>query len=89
MDAVNNYAQSSAVLMRMDNPPPAADLMKVTGVTAVDFISDKQARIFFEGSEEEISGRLIAASVTGGWRLIEINLDKGVLDEVFKQLSNK
>lgn len=88
MDAFNNYAQSSAVLMRMDNPPSTADLLSIAGVTGVDFVSDKQARIYFEGSEEEITDKLIAASVAGGWRLKEINLDKGVLDEVFKQLSN-
>ncbi|NML21164.1 ABC transporter ATP-binding protein [Pseudoflavitalea sp. G-6-1-2] len=88
MDAFNNYAQSNAVLMRMDNPPATADIMKVSGVTEVNFLSDKQVRIFFEGSEEEITDRLVAASVAGGWRLKEINLEKGVLDEVFKQLSN-
>ncbi|NML19228.1 ABC transporter ATP-binding protein [Pseudoflavitalea sp. G-6-1-2] len=88
MDAFNNYAQSNAVLMRMDNPPATADIMKVSGVTEVNFLSDKQARIFFEGSEEEITDRLVAASVAGGWRLKEINLEKGMLDEVFKQLSN-
>ncbi|MBO9633958.1 MAG: ABC transporter ATP-binding protein, partial [Chitinophagaceae bacterium] len=88
MDAFNNYAQSNAVLMRMDNPPAAADILKVTGVTEVNFLSDKQARIFFEGNEDEITDRLVAASVAGGWRMKEINLEKGVLDEVFKQLSN-
>lgn len=88
MDAFNNYASSSAVLMRMDNPPAKADLEHIPGVNQVEFISDKQARIHFEGSEEEITDRLIAASVAGGWRLKEINLDKGVLDEVFKQLSD-
>lgn len=88
MDAFNSYAQSNAVLMRVDNPPATADILKVAGVTDVHFLSDKQARIFFEGSEEEITDRLVAASVSGGWRLKEINLEKGVLDEVFKQLSN-
>ncbi|MCD2425683.1 ABC transporter ATP-binding protein [Niabella pedocola] len=87
MDAFNNYAQSSAVLMRMDHPPAVAELLKVAGVTGVDFVSDKQARIHFEGSEEEVTDRLVAASVAGGWRLKEINPDKGVLDDVFKQLS--
>ncbi|MGN6417851.1 MAG: ABC transporter ATP-binding protein [Pseudobacter sp.] len=88
MDAFNSYAQSNAVLMRVDNPPATTDILKVPGVTDVQFLSDKQARIFFEGSEEEITDRLVAASVAGGWRLKEINLEKGLLDEVFKQLSN-
>lgn len=89
MDAFNNYAQSNAILMRMDNPPNSADLMKIHGITEVEFVTDKQARIYFEGNHEDITERLIAASVTGGWKLKEINIDKGLLDDVFKQLSNK
>ncbi|NML23637.1 ABC transporter ATP-binding protein [Pseudoflavitalea sp. G-6-1-2] len=88
MDAFNNYAQASAVLMLMDNPPPAATLESIKGVLRAEFISNKQARIHFEGSEEEITNLLITASVNGGWRLREINPDKGVLDEVFRQLSD-
>ncbi|QEC45213.1 ABC transporter ATP-binding protein [Pseudobacter ginsenosidimutans] len=88
MDAFNSYAQSNAVIIRMVNPPATADILKVNGVTEVNFLSDKQARVFFEGNEDEITARLVAASVAGGWGLKEINLEKGVLDEVFKQLSN-
>jgi gliding motility-associated transport system ATP-binding protein len=87
MDAFNNYMQAKTILMRMENPPPKADLMKVKGVTQVEFLTDRQARIYFEGGQEDISERLITASVEQGWKLKEISLDKGLLDEIFKQLS--
>ena len=87
MDAFNNDAQTSSVLMKVDNPPAASTLEAIKGVIRVEFVSDKQVRIHFEGSEEDVTNQLITASVAGDWRLREINPEKGVLDEVFKQLS--
>ena len=89
MDAFNNYVQSKIMLLRMDNPPPKSDLLRIQGVTQVEFLTDKQARVYFDGSHEDISERLITASVEQGWKLKEIALDKGLLDDVFKQLSSQ
>lgn len=89
MDAFNNYVQSKIMLLRMENPPPKSDLLKIQGVTQVEFLTDKQARVYFDGSHEDISERLITASVEQGWKLKEIALDKGLLDDVFKQLSSQ
>lgn len=72
----------------MENPPAAADLQRVPGVTKVEFLSDKQVRIYFEG-DEEITERLIAASIQHEWKMREINLDKSLLDDIFKQLSTQ
>jgi len=87
MDAFNNYAQSNAILIRMDNPPASSELKKIPGITEVEHVTDKQVRVYFEGDQEETMERLIAASMAGGWKLKEINVDKGLLDDVFKQLS--
>ncbi|MBN9384927.1 MAG: ABC transporter ATP-binding protein [Chitinophagaceae bacterium] len=88
MDAFNNYVQAKAIVMRMENPPAKADLLKVQGVTQVEFLTSQQVRVYFEG-DQDITERLIAAAVTGNWRLKEINLDKGALDDVFKHLSTQ
>ncbi len=88
MDAFNNYVQPQSVLTRMENPPAAADLQRVNGVTKVEFLTDKQVRIYFEG-DEEITEKLIAASIQHEWKLREINLDKSLLDDIFKQLSTQ
>lgn len=88
MQAFNNYVQPHSLVIRVENPPPIADLMAIQGVTKAEYMMDRQARIWFEG-EEEISERLVAASVRDGWRLREISLDKGLLDDVFKELSAK
>ena len=88
MDAFNNYVQAKAVWMRMENPPARADLLNIQGVTQVEFLSDQQVRVYFEG-DPDITERLMAAAVAGNWRLKEINLDKGAIDDVFKQLSGQ
>jgi ABC-2 type transport system ATP-binding protein len=87
MDAFNNYAQAKTILMRLEYPPLKEELLKVPGVHKVEFITAQQLRVFFDGNHEEVTDALVAASVTGGWRLKEINLDKGLLDDVFKHLS--
>lgn len=87
MDAFNSYVQASTIQMRLDHPPSKEELLNIKGVTQVEFLSGQQLRIYFEGNHEDVTEALIAASVAGGWRLKEIGLDKGLLDDVFKQLS--
>jgi ABC-2 type transport system ATP-binding protein len=86
MDAFNNYVQPNTVMVVMENMPPAAVLQSIQGVTRVELLTDKQARIYFEG-DSDITERIIVASVKNEWRLKEINLDKGQLDDIFKQLT--
>ena len=86
MDAFNGYAHAQSILIRMENVPPVADLLQVRGVTRIEPLSDRQVRIYFDG-DDEVMERLVAASVKGEWRLKEISLEKGQLDDVFKQLS--
>jgi len=88
MDAFNNYVEPHSVLMHMENPPSTAELLKINGVDKVDFITERQARLYFTG-DKEITQRIIATSVHNGWGLSEISLDKTALDEIFKQLSAK
>lgn len=88
MDAFNNYAQAQSILIRMENAPPASDLLEVEGVTKVESLSDRQFRIYFDG-DEDVMERLVAVSVQNEWRLKEISLDKGLLDDIFKQLSTQ
>jgi len=88
MDAFDNYVQPHSVLMRMENPPLADDLLAIPGITKVVFLTDKQLRVYFDG-DPEITGKLITVSTQKGWQLREINLDKTQLDDTFKQLSTQ
>lgn len=89
MSAFNDYIQPHSLLMRVENPPTMAELLALPGVSKAAFLTDRQIRIYFEHDDEDIAERLVAASVQQGWRLREIAPDKGLLDDVFKQLSTQ
>ena len=88
MDAFNNYVQPGSVLVRMENPPPVSDLLKVTGVSRAEYLTEKQARIYFEG-DQEVTENIIEAGVQHRWKISKVNLDKNLLDDIFKHLSNQ
>jgi len=87
MDAFNNYVEPHSVLMNMDNPPVDTQLLQIPGATKVDFLTERQIRLYFNG-DPSITETIIETSVRNGWRLREISLDKSSLDEIFAQLSN-
>lgn len=87
MDAFNNYVEPHSMLAHLENPPSAAELQQIPGITKVDFLTERQVRLYFSG-DQEIAERVVAASIHHGWRLREISLDKTALDEIFKQLSS-
>jgi ABC-2 type transport system ATP-binding protein len=86
MDAFDNYIQPHSLLMRMAGPPPLEELLKIPGVTKADPLTDTQFRVYFDG-DEQVTERLVAAAAQQHWQLREISLEKGQLDDVFKQLS--
>ncbi len=88
MDAFNNYVEPHSVLLHMEEPPAPEELMKIPGVSKVDMLTERRWRVFFNG-DQEITERIIQASVQHGWRLRELSLDKSSLDEIFAQLSNR
>jgi len=88
MDAFNNYVQPNSILMRMERPPLAAELLKIPGITNVEFLTEKQIRVYFDGSQE-ITEKLMAAGISQGWQLREIGFEKSLLDDTFKQLSTQ
>ncbi|QEC44710.1 ABC transporter ATP-binding protein [Pseudobacter ginsenosidimutans] len=88
MESFNNYLQPTTILVRMENPPSESELSKIPGVTKVQFITDRQCRIWF-AENKPVNESIIAASIQHNWKLQEISLEKSVLDDVFKQLSRQ
>jgi ABC-2 type transport system ATP-binding protein len=86
MDAFDNYMQPNSLIVKIENLPAMEELLKIPGVTRVELLTDKEARIYFDG-DQEISERLAAAAVQHKWQLRGISLEKGMLDDIFKQLS--
>lgn len=88
MDAFNNYVEPHSVVARMGNPPSADKLLLIPGVTKVDFLTERQVRIFYNG-DEDVAESIIVYAVKNQWRLKELSLDKSSIDEIFARLSNK
>lgn len=88
MDAFNNYVEPHSMLVHLENPPAADELLAIPGIDRVDFQTGRQVRLYFTG-DPAITERVIAASMQHGWHLREIMLDKTALDEIFKQLSTR
>ncbi|HVK47258.1 MAG TPA: ABC transporter ATP-binding protein [Pseudobacter sp.] len=87
MDAFNSYAQPQTVLVKMDNMPATAELLKISGITRAEILTDNSCRMYFSGSSA-ITQKIILASIENNWGLTEISLEKSLLDDVFKQLSH-
>jgi ABC-2 type transport system ATP-binding protein len=88
MDAFNNYINPESLLAYFENPPIAEELEDIAGVTHVAFIHPKLVRIKFN-APRTITEHIVEMSVSKGWALREINLERSSLDEVFAQLSGK
>lgn len=88
MDAFNNYVEPQSMLVRFENPPAESALLAIDGIHRVEYLTDRQLRLYFTGTEE-IAEKVIEASVYSGWHMREIGLDKTALDAIFKQLSSK
>jgi len=88
MEAFNNYIEPHSVLVHLNNPPAPAELLKISGVTSVEVLTERQLRIFFD-RDQEIMERIVETSVHRGWQLREISLDRSSIDEIFAQLSQK
>jgi ABC-2 type transport system ATP-binding protein len=88
MESFNNYIQAKTVVVSMENPPAREELLKIPGMTGVEYMTNKKLRIHFEG-DQTITEKIVEASVAGNWRLQEINIDKGEMDDIFKQISQQ
>ena len=88
IDAFNNYLQPQTLLIRMENMPSDAALMKIEGVNKVQYLTSRECRVYFSGSADTAKA-IIAASQQHHWRLQEIIVEKSLLDDVFKKLSNQ
>lgn len=88
MESFNNYIEPNSLVVTLENPPLADEMKAIPGIIGVEFISDKSIRMHFDSSAQ-ITEKIVQLSVSKGWRLSEIALEKSSLDAIFAQLSNK
>jgi ABC-2 type transport system ATP-binding protein len=87
MEAFDNYIAPNSILAVMEEAPSADSLLKIAGITRVDFLTEKQVRIYFNG-DRSVTEKIVITSVEHGWRLSELTMEKNSLNDTFAQLSN-
>lgn len=88
VDEFDNYIVPNTLFVSLIAAPPAEMIGEIPGVVAVEELGGSKFRIQFSDALEATE-RLVEASVTKGWRLVEIRQEKGSLDEIFAELSKK
>ncbi|WP_342327561.1 ABC transporter ATP-binding protein [Pedobacter sp. FW305-3-2-15-E-R2A2] len=86
MEAFDNYVAPHSMVVLMENAPAEDRLMAIEGITRVEYLTEKQLRLYFNG-DRSISETLVLESAKQGWRLRELSMEKSSLDETFAQLS--
>ena len=88
MDEFNNYIQPNSFVVVLKNPPRMAELEHVPGVSRVEAINSKSFRVWFD-TDDDVTARMVHESVSRGWELSEVSVERSSLDEVFARLSGK
>lgn len=88
VDEFDNYIVPNTLFVSLIAAPPAEMIGEIPGVVAVEELGGSKFRIHFSDALEATE-RLVEASVTKGWRLVEIRQEKSSLDEIFAELSKK
>jgi len=88
MEAFNNHVLPDSLVLSFDNPPAAAELGAIAGVTRVESLGEVSFRLRFRNSPD-LPKYLIRLSLERGWELREIAMEKSSLDQVFAQLSGQ
>lgn len=88
MQEFDNCIVPDTLVMTLGMPPSREELNNIAGIHRVECIGDKRFRLQFQDGHD-IAGRIVELSVTKGWHLSEIALEKISLDAIFAKLSEK
>ncbi len=86
MDEFNHYIEPNTLQVSLMAPPEIKEIKSIPGVIDVDSIDQNRFKIKFD-TKHDLSEKLVEHSVSHGWRLKEINMDKVSLETIFAKLS--
>lgn len=88
VDDFDNYIAPSSMVLYLNNPPAAEELLAMEGVTDVKVLTPHKIRVSFDAAPG-IAEKMVEYSVNKGWRMQELHLERSSLEEIFAKLSNK
>ena len=86
IDVLKRQRVGNKLLIGMRNPPEAEELLKISGVTEVEVVSDGLLRVRFAENTMPAES-IVQASVNYNWGLHQIAPDQTSLEDVFVQLT--
>lgn len=86
VEEFDNYIEPNSVFVSLLESPSAEELKNIQGVIEVEVIDETKYRVKFSDSNDIIE-KIVETSVTKGWRLNEIRMERSSLDTIFAELS--
>ncbi|MEY3244750.1 MAG: hypothetical protein RJB20_990 [Pseudomonadota bacterium] len=86
IDVLKKQRIGNKLLIAMNKPPKAAELLKIAGVEEAESVSDQLMRVRFADGATPAEA-IVQASVAKGWGLYQIGPDQTSLEDVFVQLT--
>lgn len=88
MEAFNNYMAPQSMLIEFVGGPSIDAVSSVKGVSRVERLTQGSYRVFYDGSKS-VPEQIISMSVSEGWRMTQLNVEKHSVDEIFRQLTKR
>ncbi|MEY4929013.1 MAG: hypothetical protein RL279_752 [Pseudomonadota bacterium] len=86
IDVLKKQRIGNKLLIAMNKPPKAAELLKIAGVEEAESVSDQLMRVRFADGATPAEA-IVQAAVAKGWGLYQIGPDQTSLEDVFLQLT--
>lgn len=88
MEAFHNYVEPDTLIIKFGIPPAIIDIQAIDGVQKIEALGDNRIRLHIDRNVDSVD-EIIRQSIAKGWKLKEIAPEKGVLDNVFKEITDK
>lgn len=88
IDEFDNYLAPSSLVVSLMAAPAIEELQSIAGVNKASHLGGARYRVYYSDLPE-VTERLVAVSVSKGWKLTELTPEKNTLDTVFSELSKK
>lgn len=88
LEMFDNYIEPNSLVISLDNPPSEDMLVGIEGIHASESLSPTRFRLRYDGEKYTVQ-RLAEYSVSKGWGLMGLQIEKSSMDDVFARLSKK
>lgn len=88
VDEFDNYILPNTLVVSLIGAPPVTELQGIPGLLKAEELGNTKYRLHFSDIREATE-RVVETSVSRGWRLSEIQIEKSSLDTIFAELSGK